>query len=517
MRIAMAELYRLLFVQVEDALLIPILDQLRLDGVAAEFEKVTTPEAALGLVRATNWDAILFALSEDPSVAPLFLDSLQKLGYEQPLILLYDQEQERETLTLLKTGARDCVLKSDLCWLALVLNREVQTLALRRQLRQAQKLEAIGVLAGGIAHDFNNVLAAILGYAELVKDELPPESMASANLEQILKAGGRAKDLVQQILSIGRRVEGERTLIQLQPIIHEALKLLRASLPRTIQLQTDIDSDCGPVQGEPSQLHQVLMNLCTNAYQAMKETGGLLRIRLRETVVTEEVSCLNSDLRQGQYLQLTVADTGPGMDSATLARIFDPGFSTRESGEGTGLGLAVVQSIIKGHGGGIGVQSEPGRGAAFHIYLPCRSKLVAETQATLESAVRGQGHILFVDDEEQIVHSHRQLLERLGYEVTGMSNSLAALAAFRARPEQYQVVVTDLTMPRLTGIELVRQLRQIRPDIPVILCTGFSEKATPEVLQTLEINGFLTKPVTSREMALLLSKVLGEKSSGNRV
>jgi signal transduction histidine kinase/CheY-like chemotaxis protein len=457
-------------------------------------------------VQKKAWNAILVddsSIGVEQTTLPV-----QWKECDLPLVLITRTSTEDAAIAALAEGFHDYVVRDNLKRLPAVLIREMRSGSLRRQLQQAQKLEAMGVLAGGIAHDFNNILAAIIGYSELSLDDLPEGSALRDNLDQILKASLRAKDLVQQILICSRRMENERQPLQVQLIVKEALKLLRSSFPSTIQIRTQFSGDGGWIMADPSQLHQVIMNLCTNAYQAMQELGGILTITLEDLFLNSSTRQLHPEFQDGAYTRLTVADTGQGMDLRTLERIFDPFFSTKPPSEGTGMGLAVVQSIVKAHRGVINVQSAPGKGSTFSLYFPRLVQSTSPIAAEKSLLPTGKGHILFVDDEEQIVHANRQMLERLGYQVTGTSSSLAALAAFRARPEKYQLVITDLTMPRMTGLELTRELRQIRPDVPVILCTGFSERATPEKIRELEINAFLTKPVISRELAFLLQKIL---------
>jgi signal transduction histidine kinase/CheY-like chemotaxis protein len=474
-------------------------------------ERVASQEQMCLMLEKASWDAVV-ADTDLPgfsikAILPLFA----QLSLDLPFLLLVSPEKEEEALAAMQAGAHDYVLKTDLRRLPLALGRELMVAANRRQLRQAQRLEALGVLAGGIAHDFNNILAAILGYAELLREDSAPDSLQHANLEQIVKASNRARELVHQILAFSRRVQSERKPLQLQPIIDEALQLLRATLPKAIQIRTRVDARCGPVLADAIQIHQILMNLATNAYHAMREQGGVLEVGLEEVLVNPAAVQLQPDFKEGIYVQLTVSDTGYGMAPRTLERIFDPDFTTKPIGEGTGMGLAVVQGIVKGYGGAITVRSQPGKGTLFHLFFPRCKESEAKAVPAATGMPRGQGNILFVDDEEQIVHSNRQLLERLGYHVTGMVSSLAALAAFRARPARFDLVITDLTMPKLTGVELLQELRQIRPDIPVILCTGFSENVMAETIKSLEINAFITKPVTSREMAQVLHKVLANK------
>jgi PAS domain S-box-containing protein len=379
---------------------------------------------------------------------------------------------------------------------------------LEEQLRQTQKLEAIGTLAGGIAHDFNNILGAILGFTELALCDVPPDSTPWRNLQEVLTAGNRARDLVRQILTFSRQSRQERKPVQLQVLIKETLKLLRASLPATIDIRQHLAAETSTVLADPTQMQQVLMNLCTNAEHAMRETGGILEIRLEEIEVDATLATRHAALRPGPYLQLSVRDTGHGILPQILERIFDPFFTTKSPSEGTGLGLAVVHGIVASHGGAITVTSTPGQGTTFQIYLP-RLDMTAESEMAPEEAVpRGQECILLVEDEAALARLGQQMLERLGYQVVTRTSSIEALEAFRATPQRFDLVVTDQTMPNLTGDALARELRRIRPDIPIILCTGFSHLMTAEKARALGIDAFLMKPLVARDLSLAIRQVL---------
>ena len=381
---------------------------------------------------------------------------------------------------------------------------------LEAQLRQAQKMEAIGTLAGGIAHDFNNILMAMLGYAEMAKIDLPEGTVARSDLEEVLKAGGRARDLVRQILAFSRQIDQERQPVQLHPVIKEALKLLRASLPATIEIQQNIDTDCGVVLADPTQIHQVLMNLCSNAHHAMRDKGGILEVELKSVDVDADFAVLIPNLREGPYVRLTVSDTGYGMDRATMERIFEPFFTTKAVGEGTGMGLATVHGIVTSHNGAITVYSEAGKGTTFHVYLPRLESKAPDAPLQVESIPTGKERILFVDDEASLARLGKQMLERLGYSVTTRTSSVEALEAFRAKSDMFDLVITDQTMPNITGMELAEEMMRIRPDIPIILATGFSETISPEKAKRLGIREYIMKPVAARELAIITRQVLDE-------
>ncbi len=380
------------------------------------------------------------------------------------------------------------------------------------QLQQAQKMEAIGTLAGGIAHDFNNILSAITGFTELVQMDVPEGSEAKANLAEVLKAASRAKDLVKQILTFSRQSEGKQKPLRVSLIAREALKLLRVSIPATIEIRQDISKDSGTVLADATQIHQVLMNLCTNAGHAMRENGGILDVSLLNLDLDANAVAQYPNLKSGPYVRLTVSDTGCGMDDTVKERIFDPFFTTKAHGEGTGMGLSVVHGIVKKHGGNVAVYSEPGKGTTFHVYLPRidTSPTVKDTAST-EPLPTGNEHILFVDDEAQVVDMGRQMLERLGYHVTARTSSVEALEAFRAQPEDFDLVITDQTMPNMTGTQLAKKLLAIMPGIPIILCTGFSEVVSENTAKAMGIREYVMKPVIQSEITKTIRKVLDTK------
>jgi signal transduction histidine kinase/CheY-like chemotaxis protein len=380
-----------------------------------------------------------------------------------------------------------------------------------RQLQQVLKIQAIGTLAGGIAHDFNNILFPIVGYTELTMDEVPEDSMAHNNLEEILKAANRAKDLVQQILTFSRQSGQERKPVNVQSVIVEALKLLRASIPASIDILHKIDDDCHPVMGDATQIHQVIINLCTNAYQAMQDKGGTLEVKLSEVDVAYDETVEKIGMQPGRHLQLLVIDEGCGMDAAVLDRIFEPYYTTKEQGKGTGLGLSVIHGIVKNHRGDITVTSSPGKGTTFKVYLPIieNGDVTAEFEPTNEAA-KGNEHILLIDVVEQIVSMEQQMLENLGYEVTARTDSTEALREFSEKPQNFDLVITDMTMPHITGDELAQKLLDIKPDIPVILCTGFNEDITEEKALAMGIQKFVMKPVIKNDLASTIRTVLDQ-------
>jgi signal transduction histidine kinase/DNA-binding response OmpR family regulator len=379
---------------------------------------------------------------------------------------------------------------------------------LEARLRQAQKIQAIGTLAGGIAHDFNNILAAIMGYAELVRLRIPEDGRAKDHLKQVLLATYRARDLVKQILTFSRQTEQERRPVYVHLIAKEALKLLRASLPSTIEIRHNIVSDLSAVMADPGEVHQILMNLCTNAHEAMREKGGILNVDLANVDLGVCEVARYPGLKPGLYLKLSVTDTGCGMNRRTVERIFDPYFTTKEKGQGTGLGLAVVHGIVANLGGIIDVESEPGEGTAFHVWLPRVETGQKGNMESSEPPPKGDGRILLVDDEKILVDSGQEMLTHLGYEVVTKTSSVEALELFREQAGQFDLVITDMTMPDMTGDKLARKLMGIRRDIPIILCTGFSERITKEEAEKVGIREFLMKPIASRELAEVIRRVL---------
>jgi signal transduction histidine kinase/ActR/RegA family two-component response regulator len=378
-----------------------------------------------------------------------------------------------------------------------------------KQLQQVMKLQAIGTLAGGIAHDFNNILFPIVGYTELTMDDIPEDCQARQNLEEVLKATNRAKELVQQILTFSRQSCQERKPLKVQYLIKEASKLLRATIPSSIEIDCYIDESCGPIKGDPTQIHQIIMNLCTNAYHAMQETGGILEVKLKEINISYEQSLEMVGMKIGKHIELTVKDSGHGMDPQVMDRIFEPYYTTKEQGKGTGLGLSVIHGIVKNHGGDIVVSSQPGKGSMFKVYLPVIDEFEEEIETTAPSTeINGSERILLVDDEKQIIDIEQQILERLGYKVTPKTDSEEALEEFAAQPDRFDLVITDMTMPKMTGDQLAKRMMDIKPQIPVILCTGFNEAITEEKALAMGIDKFVMKPIVKDDLANTIRTVL---------
>jgi len=387
---------------------------------------------------------------------------------------------------------------------------------LESQLRQAHKMEAIGTLAGGIAHDFNNILSAVIGYSELAMIDTDPKSETYHNISEVIKAAKRAADLVAQILTFSRRTEQEHAPLLLAPVIKEALKLLRGTLPSTIDIKQNISRECAPVLADPTQMHQIIMNLCTNAYHAMREQGGILDICLDTIDLQKEKEAGQLTLPPGKYAHLSISDTGHGIPKDTLEHIFEPYFTTKKGGDGTGLGLATVHGIVKLHHGAITVYSEEGISTTFNIFLPvCEPE--ENTNNTDKSATPlPQGHgelIMVVDDEEAIVQTVEIALSHIGYKIDAYTSSVKALEAFEANPNNFACIITDQTMPTLTGVNLSKRILKISPQCPIILCSGFSETINATKAKDIGICQYIMKPITSRVLAEAVHNAIKKTTS----
>ena len=381
---------------------------------------------------------------------------------------------------------------------------------LEEQLRQSQKMEAVGTLAGGIAHDFNNILAVILGNTELAAFDIPDSNPAAMSLKAIRQASLRAKDMVQQLLAFSRKSDEKSRPFNMTPIIKESMKMLRSAVPTSVAFKQHLSGDLCNVQGDATQIHQIVMNLVTNAAHAMSEEGGLLEVNLENITLQEEKSCFDWVLSPGEYIRLKVRDTGEGIEPTIIDRIFEPYYTTKEVGKGTGMGLSVVHGIVKRHGGGIRVESELGKGTIFEIYFPALEETAEEKKEPEGEIKGGPERILFVDDEESLVGMNHQRLERLGYQVKSTTKPLEALEWFKTEPNQFDVVITDMTMPRMTGDKLAAEVLKIRPHMPVIICTGYSERMSAKKAEGLGVRKYLEKPIGLRNMASALREVLDD-------
>lgn len=387
-------------------------------------------------------------------------------------------------------------------------NKEAEKVQLELQLRHSQKMEAIGTLSGGVAHDFNNILGIIAANTELAKSEVPDGSPSLQNMDEVIRAVTRAKDLIMQILTFSHKNKQEQRPIQIAPIVKECLRMMRASLPATIEFRQNIENEPGVIMSDPTQIHQALINLCINAAHAMREKGGILEVTLENVSLDEKGTAQYQGLSPGKYLWLRVRDTGTGIEPKVLERIFEPYFTTKGVGEGSGMGLAVVHGIVKRNGGDIQVESELGKGTCFHILFPV---IEAEAKPEVEPVMkllRGRERILFVDDEETLLYAARHNLEGFGYSVITEKNPGQALMIFKNRPYQFDLVITDMTMPGMSGDRLAKEIMKFRPDIPVIICTGFSEQMTEEKATEMGIKAFVMKPILTHELTRTIRKVL---------
>lgn len=435
------------------------------------------------------------------SKAPLFVeDTLEtprgERSYETVLFPLFDGHGDIRSIAGISHDVTE-------------LRQKVQEKeCLETQLMDAQRMESIGMLAGGIAHDFNNILFPIMGYAEMLLTEVGEDQPQHKKLEEIYRAALRARDLTQQILMFSRKESHETRALKMQPIVKEVLKFVRATIPSSIEIRPYIQNDCRPVNADPTQIHQIVMNLVTNAFHALEDRGGEICVYLQEVQV-DHPHRVHPEMPQGNYVRLSVSDTGIGISRVCLDKIFDPFFTTKPRGKGTGMGLSVVRSIVQRCGGFIAVDSEEGKGSTFHLYFPVvQSAVSMERPPVQEGLQRGREHILLVDDEKAIVTLQEKILESLGYRISACTDSHRALALFHENPQTYDLVLTDMHMPGMSGDKLAQALLAIRPEIPILLCTGFSEHTSPETLAALGIRGVLIKPITARDLAAKIRELL---------
>ncbi len=379
---------------------------------------------------------------------------------------------------------------------------------LTKKLQQAMKMEAIGTLAGGIAHDFNNILGAIIGYTEMARDDSPRDSSVAKDLDKVLEASDRAVGLVKQILAFSRQDDTEHILLQPVSVLGKAITMLRPALPSTIEIIQNIAPETGLIFADPTQINQIVMNLFTNAFHAMEKTGGKLNISLKEVELSREDLTDEPLVKTGVFVELSVSDSGVGMTQDVKNKIFDPFFTTKEVGKGTGMGLSIVHGIIKSYGGFITFSSELGEGTTFHIFLPVVKQEMLPGKMAVEPIPLGNEKILYIDDEEILAEMGKNMIERLGYHVTVRKSSLEALETFQNQPDQFDLVITDQTMPGMTGVDLARRMLQIRPDIPIILCTGYSSIISEEKVKSIGIREFAMKPLAKKDIADLIRKVL---------
>jgi len=378
-------------------------------------------------------------------------------------------------------------------------------------LRQAQKMESIGTLTGGIAHDFNNILGIILGNTELALDDVPEWNPAHSNLEEIKTASLRAKNIVRQLLSFNRKVEQKMQSIEIARVIKGALKFLRSTIPTTIDVKQDIKVTDEIIFADPTQINQIMMNICINASHAMEETGGTFKVSVEKVILDDNSAKNYPELNPGEHINIRVSDTGPGIDPDIIDRIFDPYFTTKGVGKGSGMGLSVVHGIVKNHNGAITVNSNPGKGTTFNILFPMANEKSKGGKKSTKEPLCGNETILFVDDERSIVKLIKKMLERLGYMVETKMNPVEALDLFKSKPDRFDLVITDMTMPQMTGVKLSEKLMGIRTDIPVIICTGHSAIVDEEKAKELGLAAYIMKPINMLELSQTIRKVLDRK------
>ncbi|MBF0528896.1 MAG: response regulator [Deltaproteobacteria bacterium] len=528
---------------VEDSQSIAMAEAYRLWTAGHNIQFASTGRQALDLAFSSKPDLIILDYKLPDTNGLEVFRELQRRVPEILVIMVTGKGSENLAVSALKEGCKDYLIKNENLLDSLVksveqvlkedkLQRQVQAqeLALRlanlsleksikertaeleranERLQQAQKMEALGTLAGGIAHDFNNILAALIGHMEMAMLHIPAEHPARPHLEQVYRASERATELVRRILTFSRQSEQKNRPLKIAPVVREALKLLRASLPSTIEIKPRLKEETRFILADATLIHQIIMNLATNAGHAMRDKGGILTVTLEETVLGLEESFGLSCSGLKPYLVLTVSDTGNGMTPEIMTKIFDPYFTTKKQSEGTGLGLAVVLGIVKSCDGEIKVYSEPGQGATFRVYLPQTEVKPAFKETAPVLPQRGLEKILVLDDEDVLAQTVKEMLEYLGYQVFTENDPIRAMETFRAKPYFFDLVLTDQTMPRKTGLEVAAELLKIRADLPVILCTGFSEIASEDIVMTSGVKGFLMKPFTIQQIGVKVREILG--------
>ena len=505
-----------------------------LDNGIYQLQATNSPRHALTLIHADSPDLVLLDVMMPEMSGFELLDAVDRERCDATFIVVTGEASVDSAIKAIRKGATDYLRKpfepdelvirvekaldqrrmkrDNVCF-------EAEKRNLQNQLRQSQKMEAIGTLAGGIAHDFNNVLSIILGNTELALADMPNGQAARLNLERILTASLRAREMIQQLLSFSRKEESGRKALRLNSVVNDSLKLMRASLPTNIAIECDVcDADCTAI-ADATQMHQIMFNLCTNAAHAMEPDGGMLTVRLEPVTLDGAAAAEIDGLVPGDYARIVVADTGHGIDKEIIERIFEPYFTTKDTGKGTGMGLSVVHGITKSNGGAIQAFSQPGHFTEFHLYLPVVDA-AAEAEPVIGSHLQlpgGDECIMIIDDEEMLVDMMQQVLGQLGYRVDAYTESRKALEAFRARPTGVDLIITDMTMPEMTGIALAGAVRAVRPDIPVILCTGYNEQVNEGNAASMGIQALIMKPVGMQQLAETIRSVLMPASTERRL
>lgn len=479
---------------------------------------VQTYEEGLETIRKESHDVYLidFRLGEKSGLQ--LIEKAVAGGVRKPFIMLTGQGNRELDIQAMQSGAADYLVKDQLN--ADTLERSIryslranqadmEKSKLEKRLSQAQKMESIGTLAGGIAHDFNNILSSILGYTELAFCDVEKGTPLYDYLQEVHNAGIRAKDLVRRILTFARQADEEIKPLRVDMIAREALKFLRASIPSTIEIRQNFESE-SQIMADPSQIHQIFMNLCTNAAHAMEHTGGILAVDFADVTLNPSFSSEKTGLKTGEYLKISISDTGSGIAPDILPSIFDPYFTTKKPGEGTGMGLAMVHGIVAKCMGEITVESTVGKGTVFTIYLPLTNRVSNADTYKEETPLAGTERILFVDDELALAKMNSQILEKFGYKMTIRTSSLEALELFKSNPNDFDIVITDMTMPNMTGERLAAELTRIRHDIPIILCTGYSKNVSDENMAAIGIRAVVYKPILKADLSKTIRKVLDE-------
>ena len=508
----------------DDALLVRRL--LKKNGYDIEMRLVENAADLDSALVNEEWDIVLsdYALPKFDGLTAL--KRVVEHDPDLPFILVSGAVGDETAVLIMKAGAKDFIMKDTLGRLIPAISRELVDFQVRKdkkkveqqkrdleaQLWQAQKMEAIGTLAGGIAHDFNNILTAIIGYSELALKDLTDLPDTRRKIGEVVKAGNRARDLVQHILTFSRKSEADRKSIDINTVVKETLRLLRATIPSSIEFKENISTDCGKVQANSTKIHQVILNLCTNASYAMAKSGGVLSVSL-DMIKLALGELTRNDNVPGEYVRLTIQDTGEGIDPKIIARVFDPYFTTKPQGVGTGLGLSLVLGIVKSHAGYITVESDIGVGTTFTVYLPkIKSGFPTKSDDGEVKSIPlgGNEDILIVDDEEIIIQFSDEILKGLGYKVTTAKDGVEALDIFRQHPDKFKLLVTDMTMPKMVGTELAHEILKIRPKLPIILCTGHSDQVNKEIASEVGIRSYCMKPLSGMELARIVRGLLDE-------